>query len=71
MCCTSMETDTNQGQDIARQRFISTASDTLAIGVAAGSTALQVSPATQQTSNLISDQPEEQLCSSADGLRNE
>jgi len=58
-----MKADTNQGQpdmDISRIKFISTASGTLAIGVAAGSGALQVSAAAQQTSNLTSDQPEEQ-----------
>src|SRR5258708_18142342 len=46
--------------DISRRRFIKTTSGTLAIGVAAGSAALQVSAAAQQTSNLTSDQPEEQ-----------
>src|SRR5260221_13690872 len=46
--------------DISRRRFIKTTSGTLAIGVAAGSAALQVGAAAQQTSNLISDQPEEQ-----------
>jgi aryl-alcohol dehydrogenase-like predicted oxidoreductase len=52
-----------QGQhdmDISRRNFIKTASGTLAIGVAAGSSALQVTAAAQQTSNLSSDQPEEQ-----------
>jgi hypothetical protein len=57
--------------DIAHRKFISTASGTPAIGVAAGSTALKVSAAAQLTSNLTSDQPAEQLCGSADGLRNE
>src|SRR5258706_8043585 len=46
--------------DISRRRFIKTTSGTLAIGVAAGSAALQVGAAAQQTSNLTSDQPEEQ-----------
>jgi len=46
--------------DISRRRFIKTTSGTLAIGVAAGSAALQVGAAAQQTSNLNSDQPEEQ-----------
>jgi predicted aldo/keto reductase-like oxidoreductase len=46
--------------DISRRRFIKTTSGTLAIGVAAGSAALQVSAAGQQTSNLTSSQPEEQ-----------
>src|SRR6202035_1240721 len=46
--------------DISRRRFIKTTSGTLAIGVAAGSAALQVSAAAQQTSNLTSSQPEEQ-----------
>jgi hypothetical protein len=58
-----MKTDTNQGQhdmDISRRRFIKTTSGTLAIGVAAGSAALQVGAAAQQRSNLTSDQPEEQ-----------
>jgi hypothetical protein len=58
-----MKTDTNQGQhdmDISRRKFIKTASGTLAIGVAAGSAALLVSAAAQQTSNLTYDQPEEQ-----------
>jgi len=58
-----MKTDTNQGQrdlDISRRKFIKTASGTLAIGVAAGSAAFPVSAAAQQTSNLTSDQPEEQ-----------
>jgi aryl-alcohol dehydrogenase-like predicted oxidoreductase len=58
-----MKTDPNQGQhdmDISRRKFIKTASGTLAIGVAVGSAALQVSAAAQQTSNLTYDQPEEQ-----------
>jgi aryl-alcohol dehydrogenase-like predicted oxidoreductase len=46
--------------DISRRRFIKTTSGTLAIGVAAGSAALQVSAAAQQTSNLTSSQPDEQ-----------
>jgi hypothetical protein len=46
--------------DISRRRFIKTTSGTLAIGVAAGSAALPVSAADQQTSNLTSEQPEEQ-----------
>src|SRR5260370_37988126 len=63
MCPRFMKTDTNQGQhdmDISRRKFIKTASGTLAIGVAAGSAALQVGAAAQQRSNLTSDQPEEQ-----------
>jgi hypothetical protein len=70
----SWETGTNQGQhdmDIAHRKFISTASGTLAIGVAAGSSTLQVSAAGKLTSNLTSDQPTENLCGSVDGLRNE
>src|SRR5258705_4578888 len=58
-----MKTDPNQGQhdmDISRRKFIKTASGTLAIGVAAGSAALQVSAAAQQTSNITYDQPAEQ-----------
>jgi choline dehydrogenase len=51
-----MKTDTNQGQndmDISRRQFIKTASGTLAIGVAAGSAALQVSAAgTTQTTDF-------------------
>jgi choline dehydrogenase len=51
-----MKTDTNQGQndmDISRRQFIKTASGTLAIGVAAGSAALQVSAAgTNQTTDF-------------------
>jgi hypothetical protein len=46
--------------DISRRKFIKTASGTLAIGAAVGSAAVQVSAAGQQTSNLTSDQPEEQ-----------
>src|SRR5258708_17775920 len=46
--------------DISRRRFIKTTSGTLAIGVAAGSAALQVGAAAQKTSNLNPDQPEEQ-----------
>ena len=42
------------------QKFIKTASGTIAIGVAAGSAGLQVNAAAQQTSNLTSGQPEEQ-----------
>src|SRR5260221_3396613 len=63
MCPRFTKTDTNQGQhdmDISRRKFIKTASGTLAIGVGAGSAALPVSAAAQQTSNLTSDQPEEQ-----------
>jgi hypothetical protein len=55
---------------IAHRKLISTASGTLAIGVAAGSTTLQVSAAGKLTSNLTSDQPAENLCGSVDGLRN-
>jgi len=51
-----MKTDTNQGQndmDISRRQFIKTASGTLAIGVATGSAALQVSAAgTTQTTDF-------------------
>jgi hypothetical protein len=57
----------NQGQhdvDISRRNFIKTASGTLTIGAAAGSTALQVS------ADLTSDQPQEQLCGSIDDFRN-
>src|SRR5258708_32736296 len=63
MCPRFTKTDTNQGQhdmDISRRKFIKTASGTLAIGVAAGSAAPPVSAAAKQTSNLPSDQPEEQ-----------
>src|SRR5258708_2694745 len=56
MCPGFMKTDTNQGQsdmDISRRQFIKTASGTLAIGVAAGSAALQVSAAgTTQTTDF-------------------
>jgi choline dehydrogenase len=51
-----MKTNTNQGQndmDISRRQFIKTASGTLAIGVAAGSAALEVSAAgTTQTTDF-------------------
>ena len=51
-----MKIDTNQGQndmDISRRQFIKTASGTLAIGVATGSAALQVSAAgTTQTTDF-------------------
>ena len=46
--------------DISRRSFIRTTSSTLALGVAVGSSALQLSAAAQQTSNFISAQPEEQ-----------
>ena len=46
--------------DISRRSFIKTTSSTLAIGVAAGTSALQVSTAAQQASNSTSPQPEEQ-----------
>jgi choline dehydrogenase len=56
MCPGFMKTDTNQGQndmDISRRQFIKTASGTLAMGVAAGSAALQVSVAgTTQTTDF-------------------
>src|SRR5258708_16313411 len=56
MCPGVMKTDTNQGQndmDISRRQFIKTASGTLAMGVAAGSAALQVSAAgTTQTTDF-------------------
>src|SRR4030088_2926424 len=57
MCPGFMKTDTNQGQndmDISRRQFIKTASGTLAIGVAAGSAALQVSAAeSTQTTDFV------------------
>ena len=46
--------------DISRRSFIRTTSSTLALGLAAGSSALQLSAAAQQTSSLTSAQPEEQ-----------
>jgi aryl-alcohol dehydrogenase-like predicted oxidoreductase len=46
--------------DISRRNFIKTASSTLAIGVAAGTSALQVSAIAQPTPNSTSPQPEEQ-----------
>ena len=46
--------------DITRRNFIRTTSSTLALGLAAGSSALQLSAAAQQTSSLTSAQPEEQ-----------
>src|SRR5260221_9948864 len=56
MCPGFMKTNTNQGQndmDISRRQFIKTASGTLAIGVAAGSAALEVSAAgTTQTTDF-------------------
>src|SRR6267378_3587535 len=56
MCPGFMKIDTNQGQndmDISRRQFIKTASGTLAIGVATGSAALQVSAAgTTQTTDF-------------------
>jgi hypothetical protein len=55
--------------DIARRKFISTASGTPAIGAAAVSTALPGKCCRPGNSNLTSDQPEEQLCASIDGLR--
>ena len=46
--------------DISRRKFIKTTSGTLAIGSLRAAQRLKVSAAAQQTSNLTSDQPEEQ-----------
>jgi hypothetical protein len=49
-----METDTKEGQyymGISRKKSLKTAPGALAIGVAAGSAALQASAAAQQTSD--------------------
>jgi hypothetical protein len=54
MCPRFMETDTKEGQyymGISRKKSLKTAPSALAIGVAAGSAALQASAAAQQTSD--------------------
>jgi hypothetical protein len=56
--------------DIARRKLLAPRPVRLQLGSPQVARPFRVSAAAQETSNLTSDQPEEQLCASIDGLRN-